>query len=67
MDGAAPTFALGAGMSAPAARPWAWEPPKKAAKSVLRASRLIETGMAVSCRDIHPVRRLRQAGFEHHP
>ena len=54
-------------MSAPATRPWASMRPRKAGKSTFERWKLIETGTAVSCREIHALNALHRSGFEHHP
>jgi hypothetical protein len=54
-------------MSAPAARQSTRMGPEKGDKSGFAALKSIETGVAVSCREIPAVSELRCAGFEHHP
>jgi hypothetical protein len=41
--------------------------PEKGDKSGFAALKSIETGVAVSCREIPAVGRLRGPSFEHHP
>jgi hypothetical protein len=41
--------------------------PRKAGKSTFERWKLIETGTAVSCREIHALNAIHCSGFEHHP